>query len=148
MPWPAQASAGPGAKESSSFQKASTSNRKLLPFLSILSQHFLFCFKKHSLSTAQPFPCPGQPQAQTHPQTSAFLLDGFLPTTRGMRLFPTLSEHALGTRLTGTQGQEGAGLEDSRQGTSLGLYSPPCPKDYVQRVLRARTVQSTLGLPL
>lgn len=64
-----------GLERAPPFKKASTRNRKLLPFLSILSQHFLFCFKKHSLSVAQPFPCPGQPQAQTHPQTSAFLLD-------------------------------------------------------------------------
>lgn len=61
--------------EGSSFQKAGTRNRKLLPFLSILSQHFLFGLKKHSLSVTQPFPCPGQPQALTHPPTSAFLLD-------------------------------------------------------------------------
>lgn len=81
---PRPPSADQGAGESSSFRKASARNRKLLPFLSILSQHFLFCFKKHSLSVAQPFPCPGQPQAQTHPQTSAFLLD-FLPTVWVMR---------------------------------------------------------------
>lgn len=83
-PQPRPPSADQGAGESSSFRKASARNRKLLPFLSILSQHFLFCFKKHSLSVAQPFPCPGQPQAQTHPQTSAFLL-GFLPTIWVMR---------------------------------------------------------------
>lgn len=54
-------------RERASLQTASTRNRKLLPFLSILSQHFLFCFKKHSLSAAQPFPCPQQPQTPTHP---------------------------------------------------------------------------------
>lgn len=75
-PQPAQASLAKGLERAQLlFSKSQTRNRKLLPFLSILSQRFLFCFKKHSLSAAQPFPCPQQPDAQTHPQPSAFLWD-------------------------------------------------------------------------
>lgn len=114
-PWPAQASAGHEARESSSFQKATPETGSC--FLSFPFWASISFFVLKSIPRLQPSPSPAlsSPRLKTHPQTSAFLLDCFLPTIR-VRRFLADPGWVCPWRQANwpAQGQEKAECEDSR----------------------------------
>lgn len=121
-PQPAQASIGQEARKSSSFQKATTRNRKLLPFLSIQSQHFLFYFKMHSSSAAQPSP-PIPCSSGSNAPTAICISLGLFSAHRGDHEVPgrPWADHALNTRARRRQEVRTPGRQAGGH-TSLGKF--------------------------
>lgn len=88
-------------------------------------------FVLKSIPCLQPSPSPDfhSPRLKHTHRHLHFSWIVFCPPSGSWGAWQTLSEHALGTRLNGTQGQEGTGHKDSRHTDSLGTFSSSCWKD-------------------
>lgn len=82
LPQPASSGLGDRKSSASLTKKATTSNRKLLPFLSFRASISFFVLK--SIPCLQPSPSPPvRPGAQRHPQPSVVSHFVFCPTRNG-----------------------------------------------------------------